>query len=110
MKLESKNRDGITSIQIVGRLTVDAADEFRAKAEPLIGAHCRLVFDLSQMDYIDSTGLGALVAVLQQVSDAGGRMTLAAIAPKPKIVFDITPADRVFNIFSTVEEAQKSLC
>ena len=65
-----------------------------------------VLFDLSGMVHIDSSGLGVLVQVLQKAKAGGGKVVLAALQPAPKIVFDITKVSRVFEIVPTVADAQ----
>jgi len=57
------------------------------------------------MEYVDSTGLGAMVFILQKLSDEGGRLALACLQPKPRIVFNITKAYKIFEIFDSVDAA-----
>ncbi|MCR5751121.1 MAG: STAS domain-containing protein [Kiritimatiellae bacterium] len=65
-----------------------------------------VLFDLSKMTHIDSSGLGVLVQVLQKAKASGGKVVLAALQSAPKIVFDITKVSRVFEIVPTVADAQ----
>ena len=67
-----------------------------------------VLFDLSNMVHIDSSGLGVLVQVLQKAKAGGGKVVLAALQPGPKIVFDITKVSRVFEIVPTVADAKFS--
>ena len=65
-----------------------------------------VLFDLSKMTHIDSSGLGILVQVLQKAKAGGGKVVLAALQQAPKIVFDITKVSRVFEIVPTVADAK----
>jgi len=65
-----------------------------------------VLFDLSKMTHIDSSGLGVLVQILQKAKAGGGKVVLAALQSAPKIVFDITKVSRVFEIVPTVADAQ----
>ena len=65
-----------------------------------------VLFDLSKMTHIDSSGLGVLVQILQKAKAGGGMVVLAALQSAPKIVFDITKVSRVFEIVPTVADAQ----
>ena len=68
-----------------------------------------MILDCSELDYIDSTGLGVMVKFYKNVTANGGNYVLAALQDKPRLVFEITRANRVFNIFKTVDEALKAL-
>ena len=63
---------------------------------------------MSKMTHIDSSGLGALVSILQWINTRGGVIKLACVQPRPKIVFEITKVYRVFEIYDTVADALAS--
>ena len=70
-----------------------------------MGDGTNVLFDLSRMEHIDSSGLGVLVQILQKAKAGGGKVVLAALQSAPKIVFDITKVSRVFEIVPTVADA-----
>jgi anti-sigma B factor antagonist len=65
----------------------------------------RIIVDMSQVQYIDSTGLGSLVGGLKRVSEHGGVMRIVCANPQILKVFEITSLDKVFPIFKTLKEA-----
>ncbi|MDD3154813.1 MAG: STAS domain-containing protein [Victivallaceae bacterium] len=105
MELSEKKIDEILVISVSGRLTADCADKFKRYMDDAMSRSTKVVLDLSGMDYIDSTGLGAVVFALQKLSDEGGALNLACLQSKPRIVLDITKAYKIFDIFDTVDEA-----
>ena len=60
------------------------------------------------MEHVDSSGLGALVSVLQWMNGNGGVIKLCCLQSRPKIVFDITKVYRIFDIYATEAEALAS--
>jgi len=64
-----------------------------------------VVMDLAKVDFMDSSGLGSLIALLKRVTDRGGDLKLCCIQKKVRLVFEITRAHRVFEILDTVDEA-----
>ena len=93
-------------VEIDGRLVAAVAPSLREEILGKIQDGTNVLFDLSGMVHIDSSGLGVLVQVLQKVKAGGGKVVLAALQPGPKIVFDITKVSRVFEIVPTVADAQ----
>jgi anti-sigma B factor antagonist len=57
---------------------------------------------------MDSAGLGTLIAVLKRITERGGDMKIACLQKKPRMVFEITRAYKVFEIYDTVDEALKN--
>ena len=93
-------------VEIDGRLVAAVAPSLREEILGKIQDGTNVLFDLSGMVHIDSSGLGVLVQVLQKVKAGGGKVVLAALQPGPKIVFDITKVSRVFEIVPTVSDAK----
>jgi anti-sigma B factor antagonist len=93
-------------VEIDGRLVAAVAPSLREEILGKIQDGTNVLFDLSGMVHIDSSGLGVLVQVLQKVKAGGGKVVLAALQPGPKIVFDITKVSRVFEIVPTVADAK----
>lgn len=95
----------VLKISLDGRLVAACSEEFKDVMLERVKDHKSILFDLSKMGHIDSSGLGALVTILQRVNTGGGVIKLACLQARPRIVFDITKIYRVFDIYDTVEEA-----
>ena len=67
------------------------------------GNECRVILDLGQVSFIDSSGLGAIVASLKQMP-GGRRLDLACLQPTVEKVFRLTRMDTVFAIHRTVAD------
>lgn len=99
--------DGIAVIRPRGRLNMVSAPQFSTMVDELVTAGCaRLVVDLSSTAFIDSSGLGALVASLKLVRRAGGDLRLAATTPQIDMVLHLTNLDRVLKPSLTVDAAR----
>src|SRR5882757_720305 len=64
-----------------------------------------LVVDLSDVSYIDSAGLAALIEAMQKVEDYGGKFALAGLQETVRSIFEISRLDQVFQIFPDVDTA-----
>lgn len=67
-----------------------------------------LVIDLKEVRFVDSSGLGALVSGFKNASARNGNLKLCGLQPQVKSMFELTRLHRVFEIFSTAEEALAS--
>lgn len=65
----------------------------------------KIVIDLSDCKYMDSTFLGVLVKSLKYLSDKGGDIKLAAAHSDAEVLLDLTRMNRVFKLSKTVDEA-----
>lgn len=110
MKLQFEIKEEIGVIVLGQRLDAGNAMKFKATFNELTKEHelYRFVFDFSQLEMIDSTGLGAVISCLKTVNQQDGEIKIAALQEKPQMVFQITRAHNVFEIFPTPEEALKS--
>jgi anti-anti-sigma factor len=87
-------------IQPYGILDGVQAKELRQQVGELVAAGDRLVLiDLAEVNFMDSSGLGALVAALKMLKTAGGDLYLCSIGDPVKSLFALTRMDRVFEIF-----------
>lgn len=99
-------QDKLLRVDVDGRLVAAVAPELREDILSQMEDGTNVLFDLSSMVHIDSSGLGVLVQILQKAKAGGGKVILAALQSGPKIVFDITKVSRVFEIVPTVEDAK----
>lgn len=107
MELQVKDHDGTLLIGAnAQRLDAAVAIEFKDKMREITGeTGCeRIVLDLSQVDFLDSSGLGAVVASMKQLS-SGKRLELCGLTPAVDKVFRLTRMDSVFTLHETPEAA-----
>jgi anti-sigma B factor antagonist len=65
----------------------------------------RLVVDLSEVTYIDSAGLAALIQAMQKVEGYGGKFMLSGLQETVRSIFEISRLDQVFQIFPDADAA-----
>lgn len=109
MSLEVQSRqaeNGVTVIAPTGRLDVAGAPALKdAVSEAVKNGQPRLVIDLEGVSFVDSTGLGSVIAALKQVRTSKGDLRLAAPNQQVRVVLELTTLDRVFPYYATVEDA-----
>ena len=101
-----KNKVGV--LELNGRLDSYSAPELKRKFEQCVSTTPFIIFDMKGCEFIDSTGLGMIVACLKAASQAGGDIRLVSLQDKPKMVFDITRAYKIFQFFESMEAALDS--
>jgi len=80
----------------------------RNQVKDLLNQSKRIVLNLANVNYIDSTGVGTLVGVYASAHSAGGEIKLAALTGRVKDVLAITKLGSIFETFPTAEEAASS--
>ena len=110
MITETKTRkleNGITVVEISGRLNLgNSLLGIESGIKRLIEAGARkLIVDLSDVNYIDSSGIGMLVACAGQLEQSSGRMRIAGASGAVAKAFEIVHMERITPLDATVEEA-----
>lgn len=106
LELQVANGFGGSVIQVVGSLVFGTAGEFRQLVEQLLEQEpARLILDLRQASFIDSSGLGALVATRRLASEAGVELVLWGLTPQVRRVFEMVHAVELFRILDSPDSA-----
>jgi len=87
------------------RLDAAAAVDFKARVlEYIDGGAKDMIIDLTEVDFIDSSGLGSLVSILKALSKEGS-LVITGLKKKTEQIFKLTRMDSVFTIYPSVNEA-----
>jgi len=102
--------DGVFVIEVnLIRLTINEAIAFRRiVVEEINSGHTKLVIDLSNCDYIDSTFFGAIVLASKMLIDLGCKLKVVEPTIVGEYIFTDTDYRKVFDKYKTREEAFKS--
>jgi anti-sigma B factor antagonist len=110
LTMVEKQVSGVTVLQLSGRITLgEESSQLRTKIKDVLGqGNTRLVLDLAEVAYIDSAGLGTLVAGFTSAQNQGANMKLANLTKRFDELLHITKLVTVFDVYKTVEDALKS--
>ena len=102
---------GITIIHLAGEIIdkMEAAAFTEQVAKMAAAGQNRFVMELSELRYMNSSGLNVLVNVLTKARNTGGEVVVCNLSKKVKDLLVITKLDTIFHILPTVEEAIKKL-
>ena len=102
--------DGVLILEARGRITLGPETESlrqRLKNTSESG-HKQIVLDLAGVDYIDSAGLGTLVALSTSVRQTGGELKLANLTARVHDLLQITRLSTIFEVYDSLEKARLS--
>ncbi len=110
LEIELREREGITILELKGRITVGKeATALREQIAECTAAGVRnVVLNLAGIDYIDSTGLGALVVCATSARKAGGNVKLVNLSKRNIELLVMTKLATVFEIFNDEQDAINS--
>jgi len=100
--------DGGTLIAISGEIDFNAAPELRNALQSATKNAKKLIVDLAQVPYMDSSGVAVLVETLQTQRRNGNQLILCNLQPKVVGIFEIARLDMVFTIVSDLEAAKQA--
>jgi anti-sigma B factor antagonist len=108
--IQQREREGITIQDLKGRLTVgDEVSRFRDQLQKLINSgHRNIVLQMENVDYIDSTGLGALVMAYTSMQRAGGKIKLLNLSRRGIELLVMTKLTTIFEVFNDEQSAINS--
>jgi anti-sigma B factor antagonist len=111
LELSTAHAEGEHAVVVAaGDIDIFTAPRLIDHVEPLIEAgHRHFVVDLEAVDFIDSTGLGALVGVLKRARVHGGSVAVACTHERTRRLFRMTVLPRDIPTYDTVDEALGSV-
>lgn len=89
----------------VEELAGENTGEFKRDMAPVLEANTHLVLDLSALRFIDSSGLGAMLSCLRQLSAKSGDLKLFGMSQQVRSLFELVRMHKIIDIYNTKEEA-----
>jgi anti-sigma B factor antagonist len=103
---QQQDTSGVTVVRVDGQLIVGNRQELKELIQRAVdGGARRILVDFSDTGYIDSSGLGALVAVAKRVREVGGELRLSGLNEDLRSLFELTKLDTLFSIADTPQQA-----
>ena len=101
---------GMVVIRVAGKVMMGAeSEQITTLVSDLLKQSKRIIiFDLSGITAIDSTGIGRFISSFNQIAAASGQMRMAAAPGLVSRVFHVCRLDTVFRFYPTVEDATKA--
>ena len=106
MRVKQHVKEDVVICSIEGEINIDNADQLRDVFRRIIEGNARkVILDFGAVDYIDSSGLTALIDFIKNLKMIEGNMFLADVPPKIDSIFTITKLNKIFKIVQTQEQA-----
>ena len=109
MELTTQQIDDITVVVLPGeQLDAGNAKEFKRDIAPLLEPCSKVVFDLGELRFVDSSGLGAILSCLRQLNAKGGDLKLCEMTKPVRALFELVRMHKIFDIYVTKDEALRA--
>jgi anti-sigma B factor antagonist len=107
MKIDKREKGGVTILDVEGKITIGKGDvALRDAVQQALGDGAKkLLIELGRVSTIDSSGVGELVSAFTTVTNRGGKLKLVNLPPKVNDILQITQLITVFEVFDNEDEA-----
>ena len=109
MELATETIGDVTVVVLPGdQLDAGNAKEFKRDIAPLLEPCGKVVFDLCELRFVDSSGLGAILSCLRQLNAKGGDLKLCAMSKPVRALFELVRMHKIFDIYVTKQDALRA--
>lgn len=110
MKVNVRQREGVTILDLKGKITIGVGDVALREAihEALDAGATKILVNMADVSTIDSSGVGELVSAYTTATNRGGRLKLINLPAKVADILQITQLITVFEVFDDEDEAVRS--
>lgn len=110
MKITEEKLNDILICKTEGEININTSPELRKAFDEYIQRGIKKVlFDFSQISYIDSSGLATLIELLQRLNKSGGKLNICNVSEKIKNIFEVTKLHKLFKIYEDRQDALKDI-
>lgn len=106
LTVEQFNDDHGAIIQLMDdNLDAGNVKSFRDAIKPVLETHDQVLVDMSRLEFVDSSGLGALLSSLRSMNDKNGQFKLYGMTKPVQALFELVRMHRIFAIYETRDNA-----
>jgi anti-sigma B factor antagonist len=104
MKHEISEQQGASVVAFTGEVDLESSPAAREILLKCLESTSKVIVDLSEVSYIDSSGVASLVEALQAAKKNGSQFALAAVSEPTRRVLELARLDKVFTLYDSVDE------
>jgi len=109
MEIKEEKIKEVNVLTMKGRLDTGSAKAVKEKIGMLTKKNClNIIIDMGDVNFIDSSGLGSLIASLRSVNKLGGDIKISSLQDPVRVIFELTRLHQVFEIFDDKNTAIES--
>ncbi len=101
----------ISILKFDGEIIFEKSNDIKNKAKELLAANQvdKVIIDLENVPYLDSSGIGVVISLFKNVRERQGELVVAAPTEKVEKVIRLTMLDQIIKVYADVEEAKESM-
>jgi anti-sigma B factor antagonist len=106
MKIKSEEQNGIKIFKLYGDIDISTSPDVKKSFDKALSRdNNKVIINLENVGYVDSSGLATLVEIYKSLRVHTGKLKLTNLSDKVKGLFEITKLDKLFDIVPSEEEA-----
>jgi anti-sigma B factor antagonist len=106
---KKEERNGVIIFTLTGSLDIGTVSAMKADIDLVVSSgQYKVLFDLYDLEQIDSSGIGQIIALFKRVRSNKGDVKISRLMGQPKEIFSLLRLDRVFEIHDDVDRALNS--
>ncbi len=106
MELSRRDEDMVVVLILKGRLDLANGNKLKDEIKDVLNSGKTAIhLNMKDLEFVNSSGLGAMVSIMKEIRLQHGRLTLSDMADYVREVFDITQLSHIFEIFPAENEA-----
>lgn len=110
MNIQLEKTNGVAVVRLLApHLAADNIQLFKQQVMPIIEENPAVVIDMEEVTFVDSSGLGALLSCLRQLTSNGGTLRICCVNESVRKLFELVRMHRVFDIMTDRDAALKSI-
>ena len=109
MQIRTETIDGTLIAYAAGRIDGSSALDFKRSMQAVLGDENTVVVDCHKVTEVSSAGLSAFLLIARELQEQGVKFALCCMAPRVRVVFEMTGFDKIIPVHATREEALESL-
>jgi len=102
-------KEDVIILRLKGKLIYDTEEDVNLAFQELLNQEKSVLLDVSELNYINSSGLGIFISLLKDIKRIGKRLVIVNPSPEVKVLFEITSLDKMFDTVRSVDEALELL-
>ncbi len=109
LRVDLERKAGVNILRLVGAaLDVSTAPEFKTDCAMIVQENPRIVLNLQKLDFLDSSGVGALLSLLRHAKTGGGDVRICCVPENIRALFELVRINRLFDVFEAEDDAVRS--
>lgn len=109
MEISTEQEESVTIAEIpVKELDASNAGDLKSSMGRILEKNSQVVMDVARMQFVDSSGLGAMLSCLRQANERGGDLKICCMNKQVRTAFELVRMHRIFDIFENREDAVRA--